>query len=425
MLKVTLFGTPQVVLHQQNLTATLAGRPLALLAYLAVTNQTHDRNLLADLLWAEVAEAEARRNLRNTLYLLRQSVSDYLRTDRQRVSLDTTRPYWVDVTVFAAQLANGYQRTPVEVVQEAFDLYQGDFLAGVHINDAPAFESWVAARRHQLQEQAFHGWHWLANHYLETYDYSAGLAVTQRMLLLQPWREEAHRQQMLLLAANGQRSAALAQYEQCRHLLAAELAVEPMPATVALYNQLKRGESVTLPTTATPKSLLPNGHATTPLSGVHSGMGAADRQPPLPRLRTDVGAMPITPHFQGRAHELMLLQEWLLIEKRRCVAIIGMGGQGKSALAAHFVTTIVHAATANGNVNNGGFDWIIWRSLLNAPPFAELLHDWLHQLTDQQPAPAAESLDQQLARLFQQLRQRRCLLVLDNWESVLPADGVI
>lgn len=165
MLKVTLFGTPQVALHQHNLTADLAGRPIALLAYLAVTGQAHDRNLLADLLWAEVAEAEARRNLRNTLYLLRQAVGDYLRTDRQRVALDATRPRWVDVAVFAEQFANGYQRYPAEVVQEAFDLYQGDFLAGLHINDAPAFESWVAARRHQLQEQAFHGWHWLANHW--------------------------------------------------------------------------------------------------------------------------------------------------------------------------------------------------------------------------------------------------------------------
>lgn len=405
MLNLTLFGTPQVFLDQRNLTATLAGRPLALLAYLAVTNQPHDRNLLADLLWAEIGEAEARRNLRNILYLLRQAVGDYLRAGRQTVALETAWPIWVDVTSFTEYLAGRQQHQQVELVQKAFDLYQGDFLAGLHINDAPAFESWVTARRHHLQEQAFHGWHWLANHHLETHAYGAGLAVTQRMLLLQPWREEAHRQQMLLLAANGQRSAALAQYEQCRHLLAAELAVEPMPATVVLYEQLKRGEPLALLAETAPKERVRNGHSPVSLP-VRPAVAL------LPRL-IDVGAMPITPHFQGRQTELALLHRWLVTEKRRCVTIVGMGGQGKSALAAHFVTTLRAE-------EHSSFDCIIWRSLLNAPPVGELLQDWLHTLCDPHPAHAPDTRNQQIAHLLQQLQRRRCLLILDNWESILP-----
>ncbi len=48
---------------------------------------------------------------------------------------------------------------------------------------------------------------------LERGMYDAGLRHTVRALELDPLWEEAHRQQMQLLAASGQRSAALAQYE--------------------------------------------------------------------------------------------------------------------------------------------------------------------------------------------------------------------
>ena len=49
---------------------------------------------------------------------------------------------------------------------------------------------------------------------------------------------------MRALALGGQRSAALAQYEACRRLLADELGVEPAPETTALYEQIRRGTLV-------------------------------------------------------------------------------------------------------------------------------------------------------------------------------------
>ena len=49
-----------------------------------------------------------------------------------------------------------------------------------------------------------------------------GFAYNKVRALL-AYREEAHRRLMRLLAGSGQRSAALAQYETCRRLLADEL----------------------------------------------------------------------------------------------------------------------------------------------------------------------------------------------------------
>jgi hypothetical protein len=58
---------------------------------------------------------------------------------------------------------------------------------------------------------------------------------------LEPWREDAHRQVMRLLAGAGQRSAALAQYRECRRILEAELGVEPEEGTTDLYHRIRDG----------------------------------------------------------------------------------------------------------------------------------------------------------------------------------------
>src|SRR5205823_7130761 len=68
------------------------------------------------------------------------------------------------------------------------------------------------------------------------------LQYSYRQLELEPWREEAHRQVMRLLALSGQRSAALAQYESCRQTMFEELGVEPESETTELYERIKAGD---------------------------------------------------------------------------------------------------------------------------------------------------------------------------------------
>jgi DNA-binding SARP family transcriptional activator len=69
----------------------------------------------------------------------------------------------------------------------------------------------------------------------------------RRLLALEPWREEMHRQLMKLLVRSGDRSAALRQFERCRQLLAEELDVEPSPDTIALYEQIRPAYQPTAP----------------------------------------------------------------------------------------------------------------------------------------------------------------------------------
>jgi WD40 repeat protein len=132
---------------------------------------------------------------------------------------------------------------------------------------------------------------------------------------------------------------------------------------------------------------------------------------PTRHLRQDWGEAPDSACFTGRIQELATLERWVVNERCRLVALMGMGGMGKTALAVKLAKAIQHQ-----------FDYVIWRSLQNAPTASDLVGDWLQFLSDSQEPPAtlAADLDSRILRLLVYLRQHRCLLILDNAESVLP-----
>jgi DNA-binding SARP family transcriptional activator len=107
-----------------------------------------------------------------------------------------------------------------------------------YVREAPDFEQWVLVQRAHFREAVLQGLHTLANWHEQQGDLTAAIAHTRRLLTLEPWQEEAHRQLMTRLARSGQRAAALAQFESCRQVLAEELAVEPDAETLALLEAI-------------------------------------------------------------------------------------------------------------------------------------------------------------------------------------------
>jgi WD40 repeat protein/transcriptional regulator with XRE-family HTH domain len=114
--------------------------------------------------------------------------------------------------------------------------------------------------------------------------------------------------------------------------------------------------------------------------------------------------------FYGRTEEIATLEKLLLQERCQVVAILGMGGIGKSTLVIKLAERI-----------KDNFEYIIWRSLREAPPVEAILTSLIQFLSDEQETEASlpQSLGDKISRLIDYLRQQRCLLILDNIESIL------
>lgn len=136
----------------------------------------------------------------------------------------------------AFQTALQAETPPLEM---ALALYQGEFLADFHIPHAPLFEDWVVIQREHWHELAVQNLDTLVEQKIAQQAWRAGLDLTRHLLQLEPWRESAHRQRMLLLAQTGQRAAALEQYATCRKILADEFGVAPTAQTELLVQQIR------------------------------------------------------------------------------------------------------------------------------------------------------------------------------------------
>src|SRR5206468_108290 len=98
----------------------------------------------------------------------------------------------------------------------------------------PEFELWLVREREQWRQRVATVLDTLVIQHTKRHDYATALHFASRLVTLAPWREEAHRQVVQLLALSGQRSTALVYYETCRRILAEELSVEPSAETLAL-----------------------------------------------------------------------------------------------------------------------------------------------------------------------------------------------
>jgi WD40 repeat protein len=116
--------------------------------------------------------------------------------------------------------------------------------------------------------------------------------------------------------------------------------------------------------------------------------------------------------FYGRIEELATLKHWIAGDRCRLVALLGMGGIGKTALSIKLAEQIQNE-----------FEYVIWRSLRNAPPIKELLLSLIQFLSNQQEnqIQLPQDVDGRISRLLYYLRSSRCLVLLDNAEAILQS----
>lgn len=205
----------------------------ALLGYLAANvGKPQSRNRLMALFWGERSDQQARHSLNQALATLRK-----LANDPNEMLLDSGSD-WVALRSDAVELDLARFRTLCELdPAQACEFYRGPFLDGLSLPD-PAFDEWLSLTQAELNGLACDALERAADMAAGDGNTVGAIDFAQRLVRLEPLREDAHRRLMRLLYETGDRAAAIRQYHTCVDKLQRELNVGPDSATSALFETI-------------------------------------------------------------------------------------------------------------------------------------------------------------------------------------------
>lgn len=399
LLSANFLGQFQVTLDGVPVHGWRYDKVRALLAYLLLeADLAHTRDKLAALLWPDSPDAAARKSLRQALTHLRVAIEDetadppFLLITRDSIQFNPASRYELDAAVFAALMVaceshphQNVQRCAAcaERLAQAAALYQGDLLAGFSLPSSLPFEEWLSGARERLRLYAIDALGHLAAAYAHSHNDDAAMQTARRQLTLDPWHEGAYRLLMHLLAQRGQRTAALAEYERCRRVLAEELGIEPSQETTALYERIRRETG----------NLGQRQEVETPMAAGSVGI-------------TAVIPTPLT-ELIGRDGDVTAVSELLRRDGVRLLTLLGPPGIGKTRLALQVGQVL--QADFQGNV------YFVDLTAINDPALAPVA------IARSLGFPVERKKAAPLTRLARELQNKRALLILDNFEQVLEA----
>ena len=394
MLRIYLLGPLRLFDQETPRSFSALPKTLPLWAYLLLNPEPIARDRLANLLWPERSQAEARANLRRHLHDLRQALppatpdAPWVLTEQGTIQWNPAAPAWFDVAAFVAAAADPNR------LDEAVDLYGGDLLPNL-------YDDWIFAHRERLRLCLFDALAGLMQQARARNDYPRAIALAQQILHHDPLREDVVRELMGLRHQSGDRAGALHEYRRFADRLRDELDVAPMLETSALYEAIARQ---TL-------ALAARGERQTPPPASHPTTAGPPMPPQAEHLPPNNLPAQLTT-FIGRDEELAAVQQMLLSSTGgvRLLTLTGPGGSGKTRLA-------LEAATRLCRINPPAFPdgvFVVWLATVENP---ELLLSTIANTLSVSVSVGKTPLD----ALQDYFRTRRLLLVLDNMEHLTAA----
>lgn len=386
-MRLSLFGSPRL---EGNGASIRLGRrkSLALLAYLAVTGQPHDRAALTTLFWPESDRVSARAALRQCLAEINCRLTPaLLHLDGQMVSLATDAPLWVDVIAFRHHLAAAQDGAEPDHLLAAADLYQTEFMTDFVLPDCLEFERWQRAQATLFKQEVRQALAEAARLLAAQQRSEEAIACAVRRANLDPLDEAAQAELLRLYLRDGQVATAAQHYEWFAAHLKAEVGRSPAWDLVALQPAERPFPNPSPVDENNAPDPLPGDHVTTPM--------------PLPRL--------LAP-FAGRARELTEVVARMRQPDCALLSLLGPGGVGKTALA----LAVAHQLAPD-------FDQRVYFVPLAAVDDRKGLLTAVAQALDVTAAAA----NGPLAAIGARLQDVACLLVLDNFEQLADEAGML
>jgi predicted ATPase/DNA-binding SARP family transcriptional activator/tetratricopeptide (TPR) repeat protein len=375
-------------------------KAVALLAVLSLEPGAQRRERLAALFWPDFETNRAYAYLRRTLWEIHQMIgAGWLRTNRDEVALEKKGGLWVDVLEFeslaekelAGNESGRFDR--FQDLERVAALYRGDFLAGFSLRDSLEFDAWQQQRSESLRLKMQAVLERLVLLAGEAGQNQTALDYASRWVSIDALNEAAQRALIRAYARAGQRSAALRQYELCADLLRSELGVEPETETIRLVEQIRAGEFTAV-------SRMPLG---------------AEREESRPIMPQPLPEYPSA--FLGREAELTAIASLLAAPDCRLVTLLGTGGSGKTRLA-------IEVGRRNAERFTHGIGFVSLAAIREVesilPAIGRAIH-LTYRLPGEEQIPTRDLRDQ----LFDFLREKLLLLILDNWEHLLEGAGLL
>jgi DNA-binding SARP family transcriptional activator len=233
MLEIRVLGELELVRSGKPLALPASKKSRALLAFLVVTARPHLRESLCDLLW--LGPDDPRAALRWSLTKIRALVdtgkTTRIAADREHVAFE---PVGATVDLQEARRLVGdvdeVSRAPTDALLRASELFRGELLAGLDLPDCYRYHEWCIAEREAARALRVAILSALIERLSGTPDAALGHARTR--VSVDPLSEVAHVDVIVLLARLGRKREALAQYETCARILAAELGTKPSPRLI-------------------------------------------------------------------------------------------------------------------------------------------------------------------------------------------------
>lgn len=239
MIRIRTLGGLELTDNDGQSVEAILSQPkrLALLLYLATATPYgfHRRDILAALFWPESDTARARAALSKSIHHLRRALGAEAIISRgaDEVGLDRGL-VWCDTEEFE-------RLSDADALEDALDLYRGEFLPGFFLSDTVEFERWLDAMRSRLRERARVASWSLIERAREVGDVDSATRLARRALEIST-DERALRALISLLDRAGDRAGALREYESFARLLETDYEAEPAPETRALIEAVRARE---------------------------------------------------------------------------------------------------------------------------------------------------------------------------------------
>ncbi len=197
-------------------------------------------------------------NLRQALLGLRKAFGGEEQTDSflnisDEAILFLPEDVWMDTRAFSEYIekSNGHPHIElhncqecINQLEEAVEIYRGDFLSDLILSDATAFQEWAVFNRERYFRSMINTLQALSKAYFHRSNFDQAYKYAWRYVELAPLEESAHRLLMRLLTKSGRRNAALQQFQLCKSIINRELGIEPSPETQNLYQMILKNQPI-------------------------------------------------------------------------------------------------------------------------------------------------------------------------------------